>query len=212
MKNSTRRIVLLTVLAAALGLMALRDRPSEDRAPIAAPRQAPAVVQDKPAVAEPEPVKPRAIARVPVPIPVRDDPKQVPVPENNQEVTKGLIAPPEPTPVAALGSDAGKSAGTGAPDVKPAGEKPDSLFGWGPWAGAQPGAATGANTGAPSPPQDGVPSVQGINATVSAAGSTPPAATSPPPAVVPLPVIDGPNRGGHGWGDRHHHHHHRRDR
>lgn len=224
MKNNTRRIALLTVLAAALGLFALLERPSEDPVPNVAPRQVPAAVQITPAVVEPVPVNPvsikpvpvipvpvnrPAIARVPVPVPVRDDPKLVPAVENSQAVTKGLISPPELVPVAAVGSDAGKSAGTGAPDVKPADQRPNSLFGWGPWAGGQPGATTGATTGAPSPPQDGIPSVQGINSTVSAAGSTP---VTPPPVVVPPPATDSSIRPGLGLGDRNHVHIHRRDR
>jgi len=207
MNNETRLISFLAALGVAAGLYGLLDRPAEGNAPNVAPSQTPPVVQSEPAVAAPPPLtppaaKPPAIARLP---------KQVPATENHPPVAKGLSSPPEPTPVAALGSNAGQS--PSAPSQNPAAEKPNSVSGWGPWSGPQPGATTGGPTSSP----DGTPSVLGQNPTVNAAAGTP-----PPPAVVPPPASSPPGtnppgtsssiRPGYGWGDKNHIHIPRRDK
>jgi len=207
MNNETRLISFLAALGVAAGLYGLLDRPSEGSAPNVAPSQTPPVAQNEPAAVEPPPLTPPASAKPPAiaRVPVRDAPKQVP-------------ASPPPTPVAALGSDAGQPAGIGPQGQNPAAERPDSVAGWGPWsAGAQPG---GATTGAPTSP-DGTPSVLGHNPTVNAAAGTPPPAVVPPPASSPPgtnppgtnpPGTSSSIRPGYGWGDRNHIHIPRRDK
>lgn len=140
-----------------------------------------------------EPPAPRStVARtnpaVRPPLPAREPPR-APAAET--------VVPVEPPPVAA----------------RP--EKPDSVLGWGPWAGQSQ--ATGSETpatGEKSNASGVLPSVNvasnsgGTNGAGGAGGSV--GGTTAPPPVLP-PSNDN-TRPGYGWGDRNHTHIPRRDR
>ena len=168
---------------------------------------------------EPAPARPASKASAPAqakvpalppqaaPVRVRSEPKRVAAAKKAETVKKGSIPRPEHIPVAAVRSEPGKSADIPSQDVKAADDKPDSVFGWGPWSGGQPGATTGEA----APPQDnGIPRVQGITQTLNVSqpqsGGVPPAAGGV--AVTPPPV-DLSIKPGFGYGDTNHVHIHR---
>jgi hypothetical protein len=84
-------------------------------------------------------------------------------------------------------------------------EKPDSVLGWGPWAGEPQPSGPGGDT----PAAGSGASNTGLNPTVNVAANSG-GTTAPPAAVVPPPTDN--TRPGYGWGDHNHTHIHRRDR
>ena len=211
--KTIRRIGLFTVLALSLAVMLWMDNNRDEGGPRIAPPKGPVAGQP-----EVVPAAPPIVAGEPkvAPVRVREPAARSAATalEKSESLNKDLSPLQELVPAAAVGSDAGNAAATGAQESKAAEEKPDSVFAWGPWSGGQPDATPGA----PTPPQDGTPRVPGFTQAVSAttprdsgdAGSTP-APGGAPGATLP-PVIGGSIKGGYGYGDTNHVHIHRRDR
>jgi hypothetical protein len=119
-------------------------------------------------------------------------------------------APPEPPPPLAAAEPSPPAA-----QAAPPAEKPNSVFGWGPWAGQPQSPGASGET-----PAGDVPSASGVLPGVSVAAnagspnsvnSTGTGGGGVPPPVVP-PSSNSNVRPGHGFGDRNHTHVHGKGR
>jgi len=172
------------VLAAVLARFWYDRAPQEGAPSAAAPENAPAATPP-----------PAAAAQPPHPVPAR---KAVAIAPRGLEKglkEKSLNPPPAlAPPVAAASGDAEKP-------------KDDSVFGWGPWSGS----GSAGSAGGPAA-QDGVPRVEGLSRTLSAAPPGGFGAAGSPGAPSAPPPVDSSIRPGYGYGDTNHVHIPRRDR
>lgn len=190
------KTILLAAIGITIAIMLLREPPPTQPPPpakVAAPAPAPAA--PKQAKVMPKPVV--QMKRIPAPL-----------------VVKGVEAEPEFVPVATAPVATPVVTPVEAPVVAaaPVREPPNSVFGWGPWAGGQ--AAPDAGGGGTASQR--AARTEGLPPTVSVASSVPTgngaAVVTPsvtlPPVTLPPPQLGG-IKNGHGFGDRNHVHRHK---